>query len=327
VASTVLVTGANGFVGRAVCDDLARRGYGVRAAVRDRGRALGLPGEIVEVGALGRATDWSEALEGVNSIIHLAARVHVMEDTAADPLALFREINVHATRALAMQAARRGVRRLVYASSIKVNGESTGSRPYRPDDEAAPQDPYGYSKWEAEQALREIAGGTPLEVTIVRPPLVYGPRVGGNFRRLLGLARRGIPLPFGAVRNRRSLVYVENLSSALIACASDPRAAGHVYLVSDGPALSTAELIAMLARSMGAPARLVPVPVALLRLAGVVTQKSAEMARLVGSLVVDDSLLKSTLGWSPPFTAEQGLKNTADWFVNGAGDEGDQRAR
>jgi nucleoside-diphosphate-sugar epimerase len=315
---TILVTGANGFVGRVLCHNLARQGHTVRAAVRDRGRASGLPGEVVELGALAKTTDWSAALEGVDAIVHLAARVHVMKETTGDALAAFREVNVDATRTLAEQAARHGVKRLVFVSSVKVNGESTGARRYTRDDQPSPQDPYGVSKWEAEQAVQRVARETGIEVVTVRPPLVYGPHVGGNFLRLLRLVKRGIPLPFGAVRNRRSMVYVENLSSALIACAFEPHAAGEVFLVSDGEDLSTRDLISTLARNMDVATRLVPIPVAWLELAGRVAGRSAEVDRLVGSLTVDDSHLRTTLTWSPPFDARQGLARTAAWFAAGA---------
>jgi UDP-glucose 4-epimerase len=209
---TVLLTGANGFVGRRLCSELARVGHHVRAAVREPGRARDLPGEVVAVGSLESDVDWSGALTDVDVVVHLAARVHVMRESAAEPLAEFRAVNVRATESLARAAAARGVKRLVYVSSIKVNGEGTALRPYGPDDTPAPSDPYGVSKWEAERALHAIARATGLEVTVVRPPLVYGPGVGGNFLRLLKLVRRGIPLPFGAIENRRSMIYSGNLA-------------------------------------------------------------------------------------------------------------------
>lgn len=314
-SATVLVTGANGFVGQVLCPELHRSGYRVRAAVRNEQRGHGLPGELVAVGDLNPQTDWSAAVAHVDMVIHLAARVHVMDESASDPLAAFRAINVGATVGLAHAAAQASVKRLVYVSSIKVNGEATGSRPFTAQDLPAPQDPYGVSKWEAEQALRGIARETGLEVTIVRPPLVYGPGVGGNFARLLKLVERRIPLPLGAVNNHRSMVYVENLTSALISCAVHPAAAGQTFLVSDGDDLSTPGLIRNLGLMINSPARLWPVPTRVLLLAGLITRKRGEVERLIGSLRVDSSELQTSLGWTPPFPVVEGLKRTAQWFV------------
>ncbi|MDB6114522.1 MAG: NAD-dependent dehydratase, partial [Lacunisphaera sp.] len=257
-------------------------------------------------------------LEGVTSVIHTAARVHVMNEGAVDALDQFLRVNRDGTRHLAECAAQRGVQRLVFVSSIKVNGESTGDVPFRADDAPAPVDPYGISKWEAEQALWRVAQSTPLEVVAVRPPLVYGPGAGGNVLRLLNLLRAGAPLPLASVRNRRSIVYVDNLASALIACASHPRAAGNTYLVSDGDDLSTPELITELAAGMGCRARLLPLPAPLLTLAGVFTGKSAEIGRLTGSLTVDSSGLCTSLGWTPPYNARSALRQTGLWFASHA---------
>ncbi|HYH42221.1 MAG TPA: NAD-dependent epimerase/dehydratase family protein [Burkholderiales bacterium] len=309
----VLVTGANGFVGRRLCEELAREGHRLRVAVRDPARAAGLPGEVVAVGEL-ESADWSRAVAGVDVVIHLAARVHVMRERAADPLAAFRASNVEGTERLAREAVAHQVRRLVYVSSVKVNGERTDATPFTPDDAPAPQDPYGISKHEAERMLRAIADATDLEVTVVRPPLVYGPGVGGNFLRLLRLTRRAVPLPFGAVDNRRSMIYNGNLASALGACAFHPAAAGKTYLVSDGEDLSTAALIRRLACALGVKARLVPVPRPILQLAGTVSGKAAEVDRLVGSLQVQSGGIRADLGWSPGYTVDEGLAETAAWF-------------
>lgn len=322
--STVLVTGANGFVGRSLCFELENSGHRVRAAVRDAKRGHGLPGEIVVTGDLSRDTDWPSVIPGVDAIIHLAARVHVMNETDSDPLLAFRALNVDATVGLARSAAQLGVKRLLYVSSIKVNGEATGARPFSPEDVPNPQDPYGMSKWEAEQALWKIAEETGLEVTVVRPPLVYGPGVGGNFARLLKLVRSGIPLPFGTVDNRRSMVYVGNLASALIVCATHAAAAGRTYLVSDGEDLSTPSLISHLAQLVGNRGRLLPVPVSLLRLAGKITGKQGEVDRLIGSLTVDSTALRTSLGWVPPFTVVEGLAQTAQWFSTAPHNRGAQ---
>lgn len=312
----VLVTGANGFVGRRVCAELERQGHTVRGAVRDMSRAEGLTGEIVPVGELQNAA-WTHALSHIDAVVHLAARVHVMKETAADPLQAFRADNVRATEALALAAVAKGVKRFVYVSSIKVNGEG-GAQPFSADDPAQPSDPYGVSKWEAEQRLRCLAAETGVEVTVVRPPLVYGPGVGGNFLRLLQLVRRGIPLPFGAIQNRRSMIYNGNLADALIACAVHPDAAGKTYLVSDGEDLSTPELVRRLAAAMGKPARLVPVPAGVLRLAGALTGKGAEIDRLIGSLRVDTNRIRQDIGWTAPYPASQGVHETVAWFCSRA---------
>ena len=335
----VLVTGANGFVGRGVVDALLKSSFRVRAVVRRSGRASSLVGHEVAIGDIGPDTCWEDALIGVNRVVHLAARVHVMHDSVTDPLAEFRKVNVAGTERLAREAARAGVRRFIYVSSIKVNGEqasgpypsqiaSTQIPPMFPPllkggtlgafsegDEPNPQDPYAVSKWEAEQALHRVAQETGLEVVIVRPPLVYGPGVGANFLRLLGFVRKGVPLPFGLIKNQRSLVYVGNLVDAIIACLEHPAAAGQTYLVSDGDDVSTPELIRRIAISLGRPARLLPVPSALLRFAGQLTGKSAQVERLLDSLVIDSSKIRRELGWTPPFTMEQGLRETADWYL------------
>lgn len=313
---SVLVTGANGFVGRGLCLEMARRGYTVRAAVREPNRTLDLPGEIVVVGDIGQDTDWSAAVAAVDVIVHLAARVHVMQETAVDPGAAFRGVNVGATSGLARAAAMHGVKRFVYVSSIKVNGEATTDKPFAPDDVPYPQDAYAVSKWEAEQVLRRVAKETGLEVTVVRLPLVYGPGVGGNFLRLLKLIELGIPLPLASIDNRRSMIYNGNLADALIACAAHPAAAGNTYLVSDGEDISTPKLMGELARLMGKSARLWPLPSALLRSAGWLTGKAAEVERLIGSLQVDSARIRNDLQWPPPFSVDQGLAETVRWFVN-----------
>lgn len=296
----VLVTGAGGFIGQELCRTLLNQGVRVRGVTR-RENALPPGAEAAQVGEIGPETDWRAALAGVTGIIHLAARVHVMRETAADPATAFHRINTAGSERLAQQAAEAGVRRMVYVSSIKVNGERTTGTPFRPSDPAAPQDPYAISKWAAEQALHRIAAATALEIVILRPPLVYGPGVGGNFLRLMQLVRSGIPLPLGAVNNRRSLVYLGNLTDALTHCLHHPDAAGKTFLVSDGEDISTSELIRRLARQMGKPARLLPVPPALLRLAGTLLGKRNEIDRLLDDLQVDSSALRHELGWVPPY--------------------------
>jgi nucleoside-diphosphate-sugar epimerase len=311
----VLVTGATGFVGREVCARLAARGVAVRAAVRTPGSGAA---DEVRVGEIDDSTDWRAALEGVDAVIHLAARVHMMGAAEQAQIAEYRRVNVGGTESLARQAAAAEVRRLVYASSIKVNGEGTHDVPYRPTDPPHPVDAYGISKWEAEEALWRVCAASGLEGVVVRPPLVYGPGVRANFLQLLKLVERGIPLPLGAVKNRRSLVFVGNLADALIRAAEHPAAAGRTYLVSDGAALSTADLVRGIATALARPARLVPIPPALLRLGGRVAGRGDVVERLCGSLEVDSAALASELGWTPPVAPLEGLRLTAEWFRGAA---------
>lgn len=312
----VLVTGANGFVGAHLCRHLRAAGLRVRGAVRVAARASwpagDEPDEVVEVSEIGPETDWSRALDGVDAVIHAAARAHVMDERAEDPLREYRRVNVEGTARLAEQAAAAGVRRLVYVSSVKVNGETTApDAAFREEDLPAPLDPYGISKWEAEQALWRTGG---VQAVVVRPPLVYGPGVRANFLRMLRAVERGVPLPLGSVRNRRSLVYVGNLVDALFACVLDGRAVGETFLVSDGPAVSTPELVRTLARGLGRPARLVPVPTDVLRLVGRLVGRSQAVDRLCGSLVVDDGKIRRRLDWTPPYSVEEAMARTARWF-------------
>ena len=308
--SAVLVTGANGFVGRALTEALAASGHRVR-------RALRLPeatGDAVAVGDIGPGTNWDAALAGIDSVVHLAARTHVLRETAPDALAAYRSVNVTGTERLARAAAARGVRRLVFLSSVKVNGERTGERPYTEEDAPRPEDGYGISKWEAEQALARIASETALPFTVLRPPLVYGPGVKGNFLRLTRLVARGLPLPLGAIDNRRSFIYVGNLVDAIIRALAAPRAAGATYLAADGEDLSTPALVRALAGALDVRPRLVSVPSAALRLAAAVAGRGAEFARLAGSLQVDSSRIRRELDWAPRYTPSQGLAETARWY-------------
>ncbi len=303
--SRVLVTGATGFVGRPLCVRLTAAGHAVTSAVR---RSSGLPGEVV-VGDIGSSTDWRQALANCDAVVHLAARVHMMQESARDPLTLYRETNTEATLNLARQAAQAGVRRFVFISTIKVNGEGRDT-PYMETDVPAPEGAYAISKWEAEQGLHRIAQETGLEVVILRPPLVYGPGVKANFLRLLRTVERGWPLPLGAIHNRRSLLYLGNFVDAIRLCVEHPAAAGQTFLLDDGEAVSTPELIRALGRAMGRPARLLAVPVGMLELAGTLLGKRAAVARLTGSLWIDGSAIRSRLGWVPPYTMLQGLDAT-----------------
>ena len=305
----VLVTGATGFVGGAMSARLRREGVLVRTGVRHVCAAVPLGVQPYLVPDLNASADWSGALAGVDAVVHCAARVHVMHDQAQDPLAEFRRVNVEGTLRLAQQAAAAGVRRFVYLSSIKVNGESTApGHAFCADDLAAPQDPYGKSKWETEQALQALAALLPMELVIVRPPLVYGPGVQANFAALMRWVQRGWPLPLAALQNRRSLVARDNLVDLLCLCLRHPAAAGQVFLVSDGEDVSTPELVRRLAQAMGRSAHLWPVPVAWLECAGALLGRRAAVQRLCSCLQVDIEKTRRLLGWQPPIGMGQGLQ-------------------
>jgi nucleoside-diphosphate-sugar epimerase len=313
--SHVLVTGANGFVGRALCGALLQGGHTVTGLIRQPGGCLAGTQEWVHAGQnfAGLAEAWPDALQA-DCVVHLAARVHVMQDVASDPLAEFRATNVEGTMRVAQAAHTKGVRRMVFVSSIKATAEADGGRPLREDAPPLPQDPYGQSKYEAEQALVQYGKASGLEIVIVRPPLVYGPDVRANFLRLMAAISKGLPLPLGAIRAKRSLVYVENLADALVHCVTDPRAASQCFHVADGDDLTVAELARSLARHLQASARLVPVPASWLRVAGRLTGRSAQVDRLIGSLQVDTSHIRTVLGWRPPYSTDQGLAATARWY-------------
>jgi UDP-glucose 4-epimerase len=309
-----LVTGANGFVGRALTRLLLDRGWSVRGSVRSTAARAGLePGTTpVETGELGPETDWAPALEGVDVVFHLAARVHRLRD-AADQVAEYARVNTAGTERLARSAAAVGAHRLVFVSSIKVNGE-TREEPYTEADSPSPTDRYGMSKWEAELALQRVARETGLETVVLRPPLVYGPGVRANMLRLLRAVDRGLPLPLRGLRNRRSFLYVENLADALLSCAVEPRAAGHLFLVSDGTDFSTPDLILALAEALGRHARLVNIPLPVILAAGRLLGASAAVERLCGSLAVDSSRIRRDLSWSPPYAPRAGFMKTAAWY-------------
>ena len=303
----VLVTGANGFVGLAVLQRLNEiRGLQSVGSVR---RAAWLTGTtVVEVGDLTAQTDWSLTLAGADAVIHLAARVHVMQETEIDPLPAFRAVNVNGTFNLARQAAAAGVKRFVFISSVKVNGESTPSgEAFTEADVPNPQDAYGQSKHEAEQCLRQVSADTGMEVVIIRPPLVYGPGVKANFAALIRAVQRGLPLPLGGLHNQRSLVALLNLVDFIVICITHPQAANQTFLVSDGQDLSTTELIRGLAQAAGMPARLLPMPVWVLQAGASLLGKSDAVRRLCGNLQVDISKARSLLGWVPPVSVEEGL--------------------
>lgn len=304
----VLVTGANGFVGRALCPYLVALGHTVIPVVR---RQSGIANEVI----VHDTASWKDALKGCNSVIHLAARAHVMHDQERNPLQAFRVSNVDMTIELAKRAVDAGVRRFVFMSTIKVNGEETApGRSFRPDDPVAPNDPYTISKWEAEQTLWRIAAETGMEVVVIRPPLVYGPGVKGNFLRLMQAIDKRRPLPLGGIQNQRSLIYLGNLVDVIRLCITHPQAAGKTFLVSDGDDVSTPELVRRIAAALGRQPFLLPIPVSWMRWAGRMLGKQAAVHRLLGSLCVDISPLRGELGWTPPYTMQTGLEATAEWY-------------
>jgi len=306
----VLLTGATGFIGRAF---LARAGsenrFSLRAAVRKNAGNLPVGVESIEIEGLSASEDWREALKSCDVVVHTAARVHIMQDMADDPLAEFRRVNVDGTLNLARQAAQAKVRRFIFISTIKVNGETSKfGQPFRADDELSPVDPYAISKHEAEQGLRQLAEEAGMEVVIIRPPMVYGPEVKANFRSMIRWVGKGIPLPLGAIHNKRSFVAVDNLTDFIITCIEHPAAANQTFLVADGDDLSTTELLQRLGCAMGKPARLIPVPVGLLKLGATILGKRAIAQRLCGSLQVDIGKAREILGWTPPVSVAEGLR-------------------
>jgi len=284
----------------------------VRGAIRATSSDLQVA--AVPVGDIGPDTQWSAALAGRNAVIHLAAHVHVMPGAAGDAADDFNRVNVQGSENLARQAAHAGVRRFVFLSSVKVNGEISTGRAFVESDPARPTDAYGASKAEAEKRLKAVSAETGMELVIVRPPLVYGPGVKANFLRLLRIVDTGIPLPFLSIDNRRSLVYVGNLVHALGACLTHPAAANRTFFVSDDHDVSSPQLVREIAAALGRKPRLLPFPPVLLRGIGLLTGRTEQVARLTASLQVDVSSIKSTLGWLPPFTLQQGIAETASWY-------------
>ncbi|MEO5358127.1 MAG: NAD-dependent epimerase/dehydratase family protein [Nitrospirae bacterium YQR-1] len=317
--SRVLVTGANGFIGRAVCPVLENAGFNVRAAVRnlnDEVREI-LPEvkDFCEIKDIGPDAVFGDALNGVDVVVHLAARVHVMKESATDPLVEFRKVNTIGTKRLYEEAMANGVKKFIFISTVKVNGERTTSKPFTEHDKPKPQDSYSVSKLEAEEILNELwASGSPTAVTIFRIPLVYGPYVKGNFLRLLKIASKGVPLPLRSVNNRRSMLYVGNLVSAIETAIHDLNKGVKTFMVSDGQDVSTPELLRMISGEMGKSALLFPFPPVLLKLAGVLTGKGAELDRLLGSLTVSNYKIKLELGWTPPYEISYGIRDMVAWF-------------
>jgi nucleoside-diphosphate-sugar epimerase len=311
----IFVTGANGFVGTHLVEHLLHHGHVVTAGVRSSGTAPSGAFETV-VGEIGPDTDWSGFLAGHDTVIHLAARVHVMNDTSADPLEEFRRVNSLGTSSLAQAASGQGVDRFVFLSSIKVNGESTAGVPFTAHDHPAPVDPYGISKHEAEGFLRSIERESGLDVVVVRTPLVYGPNVGGNFVKLLSLADKNFPLPLGSISNRRTMTSVWNLVDLLEKASTTSGARGDLILAGDKFSPSTAQLSRQLSLAMGRPSRIFPFPLGLLRVGGRVTGRLAVVSRLTDSLEVKAGSSLTEWGWNPPHSFEDSIDRTVAWYLN-----------
>jgi len=307
----ILVTGASGFIGQSLILILKNQNIQVLQVTRQHTDSI-MNSLIVPDFAAKEA--WQEALSGCNVVIHLAARVHVMQDKAINPLDAFLAVNLHGTVNLAKAAAKAGVKRFIFVSSIKVNGEFTEERPFTENDLPNPQDPYAVSKYEAEKGLRQIEKETGMQVVILRPPLIYGAGVKANFAALLKLVDKKLPLPLANINNKRSLIYAGNFVDAIITCVTHPNAAGQTYLVSDGEDVSMPQLIKKIAVALNKPNYLFSFPIFFMRFFAKFAGKSASADRLTESLVIDSSKIRQELGWKPPFTMAEGLKITADWY-------------
>jgi nucleoside-diphosphate-sugar epimerase len=313
----VLITGINGFVGKALGNELVGKGFNVNGAVRALG-SVNFSDTIAKfvITDIDSNTDWQKALQSVDVVIHLAARVHVMKDAAIDALAEFRRVNVEGALNLARQAVEAGVQRFIFISSIKVNGEGTLlGRLYTAEDQPAPVDPYGISKREAEDALRQLASATGMEVVIIRPPLIYGPGVKANFQSMMRWLDKGVPLPLGAIHNQRSLVALDNLIDLIVTCIHHPAAANQIFLAGDGEDLSTTELLQRMAAALGKKAWLTPVPELILICGARLLGRQAITQRLCGSLQVDISKARDLLDWKPPVSVDEALRKTAQYYM------------
>jgi len=314
MTSTILVTGAHGFIGQYVCKSLTLQQYSIRPVVR---RATGLSTNETIVSDINGASDWSDCLDGVDAVIHLAARVHIRRETAPNPFSAFRSVNTEGTLHLARAAANAGVKRFIFVSTLAVHGRTSPMEtPFTETSPIAPHTAYGQSKWEAEQNLWEVAESTGLQVVIVRPPLVYGWGAPGNFGQLVRWIGRGVPLPLGRTSNLRSLLFVKNLADFLVCCVSVPQAADETFLLSDGEDLSTTDLLRRLARAMGVAPILVPVPERVIRPFIRLIGKERLLDQLWGSLRVDSSKARQKLKWQPPFSVDEGLKQSLSQPLN-----------
>ncbi|MEZ9778580.1 UDP-glucose 4-epimerase family protein [Vibrio sp. 10N.261.54.A5] len=309
----LLVTGSTGFVGARVVELAKERDCTVVPVVR---KSIELSPNGFLVSSIGAETDWSGAFDGVDCVVHCAARVHQMNESEQGALTAYRDINTLGTLNLAKQAAEAGVKRFVFVSSIKVNGEfSKPNLPFEPNLKNTPQDPYGLSKYEAEVELAKLSKETGLEVVIIRPPLVYGPGVKANFLSMMRLIDKGIPLPFGAIKNQRSLVYLDNLSDLILTCCEHPSAPGYTFLASDDQDVSTTQLMQTIAHAMGKSPRLIPIPMSWIQAGSSVLNRQHIAQRICGNLQVDIGLTKEILGWNPPVSFEQGIKRTVEAYL------------
>ena len=308
----ILVTGVSGFVGQSLIRELKLKNIRFVGIVREL--SLSNLDEMIEVSDFSIPNVWQKPLANCDVVIHLAARVHVMREANVSPLKAFLDVNLKGTLSLAEAAAKAGVKRFVYVSSIKVNGEFTTTNKFTETDIPEPLDPYAISKWEAEKALRKIEQEKGMEVVILRPPLIYGPGVKANFASLLKLVDKGLPLPFLAIKNRRSLIFLDNFVDAVVTCIAHPNAAGKTYLVSDGEDVSMAQLVRKIAVSLNKPSYLFYFPLIVIRLFAKLIGKAASINRLTESLVIDSSKIRKELEWQPPFSIDQGLKITADAY-------------
>jgi nucleoside-diphosphate-sugar epimerase len=314
--SKILITGVNGFVGQAVCKRLRQDGVHVLAGTTRQLNSDAGPERVplYHVPEVGPETDWTQAVSGAEIVIHLAARVHIMKERSSNPFAAFRRVNSEGTKSLATQAAAAGVKRFVFISTAKVTGETSPDAGFTERDPARPEDHYSASKWEAEQTLADIANTTEMEIVILRPPLVYGPGVKGNFNALFRAVHAGIILPFGAVQNKRSLLFVGNLADAIASVTTHPNAGNQTFFVSDAETISTPELIQKMSASLGKKARVIKFPLTLVKIGGLLIGKSGAIRRLIRSLTLDINHIRTHLGWQPPYSMEEGLKETARWF-------------
>ena len=312
--SKLLITGGTGFIGKAICENLKSHNYLINITSRNKHLTKHKGLMAHNIGEIDQKTNWIDALDGVNYVIHCAAKTHVLKDLKKNSLFAFRKVNVEGTINLAKQAAACGVKRLIFLSSIKVNGEKTvESSMFKHNDISNPEDAYGISKWEAERGLWEISKQTGLEVVIIRAPLVYGRGVKGNLKRLIKLIKSGTPLPFSLVKNKRSLIGIDNLVDIITRCIDHPNAAGKTFLVCDGEDLSTPDLLHFIASAMGRSARMFPLPISLLKLFGFVLRRQSDVDRLIGSLQIDNSFTKEILNWNPPVDVEEGIRRMVNF--------------